>query len=616
MTDIAKLGFAISTEGLKDGQKELIDTAVAARKLEASEASLAVTSRKLDDVNKKLAKSTDLVERETLQATKASLASKQAMTVQSIAAQKLEMTTGKATKASGSFAHKSKQVAMQLSQVASQGSVTGNYLQALAIQLPDLALGFGALGVIVGALAGSLGVYLVDAMSASDNEAEKLLETIHNLTDGYKGLTAAQAEYISRQLAPKIEEETKKRDEAIKSAKNYTKWLAIAKKNLENMVVTQDQWGRDTSDEVMAKRKQKLKDNIKELSASLNDQVTIADTAQQQLKKYNKQVSDPTGSIEARNESVKNSILAMIDELSALELTNNELIKRRLMLEGATDAEIKSALAIQKSIDAEKAKQDQMRLAGQIGSVEGQLDPNAAVINAAVRRAEIIQAANDEDLENQEKYDRLKIKNAQKLSDDLIAIEKRTQQQNNQIITAGQEAALGYTGQLFGNLADIAKEGGEKQFQEYKNLASAQAVIAASLAAVKAYSEAPYPLNIALSTSIGALAAVQVAKIQGQEYQSSRASGGQATGRVLVGENGPEVLNLGSQTGYVSSNAETKGMMGGTNVTQVFQISAGVQGTVRSEILAAIPLIKKVAVQSVTQEARKGGPLSRAVGAR
>jgi len=45
-----------------------------------------------------------------------------------------------------------RQASMQLSQVAQQGAATGNYLQALAVQAPDLALGFGALGIAVGAL--------------------------------------------------------------------------------------------------------------------------------------------------------------------------------------------------------------------------------------------------------------------------------------------------------------------------------------------------------------------------------------------------------------------------------------------------------------------------------
>lgn len=40
---------------------------------------------------------------------------------------------------------------MQLSQVAQQGAATGDYMKALAIQVPDLALGFGALGIAAGA---------------------------------------------------------------------------------------------------------------------------------------------------------------------------------------------------------------------------------------------------------------------------------------------------------------------------------------------------------------------------------------------------------------------------------------------------------------------------------
>ncbi|MBB95580.1 MAG: hypothetical protein CML68_13445 [Rhodobacteraceae bacterium] len=48
-----------------------------------------------------------------------------------------------------------RQASLQLSQIAQQGAATGNYMQALAIQLPDLALGLGTVGVLAGALAGT-----------------------------------------------------------------------------------------------------------------------------------------------------------------------------------------------------------------------------------------------------------------------------------------------------------------------------------------------------------------------------------------------------------------------------------------------------------------------------
>ena len=47
-------------------------------------------------------------------------------------------------------------MAQQLSQVAQQGSATGNYLQAMAIQLPDIGLAFGTVGIAAGIAAGAL----------------------------------------------------------------------------------------------------------------------------------------------------------------------------------------------------------------------------------------------------------------------------------------------------------------------------------------------------------------------------------------------------------------------------------------------------------------------------
>ncbi|MFW8594950.1 hypothetical protein [Cribrihabitans neustonicus] len=106
-----------------------------------------------------------------------------------------------------------RQIAMQLSQVGQQGAVTGNYLQALAVQLPDLALGFGPVGIAAGAVAGVLGTTLIGAMGATEKETDRLGDSLSTLesavqalsldamaekygvvTDAVKGLTRAQAE--------------------------------------------------------------------------------------------------------------------------------------------------------------------------------------------------------------------------------------------------------------------------------------------------------------------------------------------------------------------------------------------------------------------------------------
>lgn len=50
---------------------------------------------------------------------------------------------------------------LQLSQVAQQGAVTGNYVQALSIQLPDLLIAFGTFGAVAGVAAGALSPLIV-----------------------------------------------------------------------------------------------------------------------------------------------------------------------------------------------------------------------------------------------------------------------------------------------------------------------------------------------------------------------------------------------------------------------------------------------------------------------
>lgn len=92
----------------------------------------------------------------------------------------IERASNKIGKGSGGATNGLRQMSLQLSQVGQQGAVTGNYLQALAIQLPDLALGFGPLGVLIGAAAGSLSVFALSSVGAAD-DAETLEEAITSL---------------------------------------------------------------------------------------------------------------------------------------------------------------------------------------------------------------------------------------------------------------------------------------------------------------------------------------------------------------------------------------------------------------------------------------------------
>ena len=70
----------------------------------------------------------------------------------------------------------------QLSQVGQQTMATGQFVNALAIQLPDIGIGFGALGGAVGLLAGIALPLLVNAFSGTETNALSAKDAVDEFT--------------------------------------------------------------------------------------------------------------------------------------------------------------------------------------------------------------------------------------------------------------------------------------------------------------------------------------------------------------------------------------------------------------------------------------------------
>lgn len=155
-----------------------------------------------------------------------------------------------------------------------------------------------------------------------------------------------------------------------------------------------------------------------------------------------------------------------------------------------------------------------------------------------------------------------------------------------------KDLEISTTADMFGNLSEIAAAGGEESFTTYKRMAQAQAAVSAALAisnALAAPTGNPV-LNGAMAVTVGALAGVQIAAIEQQEYTGARAMGGQvsANNSYIVGEQGPEIITMGAQGGFVTPNHK---LGGGENVTVVNQIGNGVTGNTRAEIISLMPSI-------------------------
>lgn len=82
-------------------------------------------------------------------------------------------------------------LSFQLSQVAQQTMVTGNLTRALATQLPDMGLAFGAVGAAAGVLAGIALPLLMESLGDTTNAADKMADALDELVKMRESLSSS-----------------------------------------------------------------------------------------------------------------------------------------------------------------------------------------------------------------------------------------------------------------------------------------------------------------------------------------------------------------------------------------------------------------------------------------
>ena len=268
-------------------------------------------------------------------------------------------------------------------------------------------------------------------------------------------------------------------------------------------------------------------------------------------------------------------------ELEELEKRKTEQKKEQLQLQRDFTAELDREL--QAELAAIDAKNKAQAFVGDIAS-GGDTSPEAKAAAQAEGRIATIQQYADQELITAEQAAAAITDVELQKQAELTRIANEGAEKRKQFSQQATQSTLGAFGDLFGNLADIAKEGGEKTFKQYKMLASAQAAISAALAIANVLANPliPYPLNVGLAASVGALAGVQIAKIQSQQYSggSGKLYGGpvQAGGMYPVTEDGrPEILKQGnrqyllpgSRGGEVISNKDMQQAGGGGTIVNI-----------------------------------------------
>jgi hypothetical protein len=262
--------------------------------------------------------------------------------------------------------------------------------------------------------------------------------------------------------------------------------------------------------------------------------------------------------------------------------------------------------------DAREAESRRQRFLSDVTSLENALDPAVAATRRWADQQALLLQALDASVISQERYnelvaasDELFRKATEKNVEYLTGIERQTRENDNLARELGFtfqsafEDAILRGEKLRGVLAGIAQDIARIVMRQTVTEPMARLVMG-GLSAASSWLFGGAPGDIrgpGGSTSI--------------PFGGPRALGGpvEAGSAYLVGEQGPELFMPG-QSGRIVPNGQT----GGTVVNQTIQISVGVAQTVRAEIAALMPAIKRQTVDAVADARMRGGSFASAMG--
>ena len=192
MSDFATLVLASDSTGLTQGEAALNSIAATAVKTEATvvKATRGMSTGATSVAVAVKAASTSEVVSLAAVAREAQTSAKSVTTALGAVERQAITTAVAVNRSAGVMAGGARQLGMQLSQVGQQTMASGNFLQALAIQLPDIGLAFGTVGIAVGLLAGIALPLLGKAFGSGASAADQMAEANSRLGDSISALRA------------------------------------------------------------------------------------------------------------------------------------------------------------------------------------------------------------------------------------------------------------------------------------------------------------------------------------------------------------------------------------------------------------------------------------------
>ena len=484
----------------------------------------------------------------------------------------------------GGLGRNAGQAGIQIQQLVGQIQGGTSPFVALSQQAADLGfvLGVPLAGAIISIGAVIAGSLIPNLLDSTDN-TEELTEALRKLEE-QQGLTGNQAVFLASQTQEEIrakqeriealEAETKAEQELIKARTTAgigtdTSQFAVPRSATENQERYSDAIEESTT--VIERNRAEIDKLRAEIQQQEEQLARYSDGAQEALEVQQRlaettvdlaqkveiaRVAQEQGELAATQLALAYKLgLESAEELPLqLQLYTKTLYENEQAQRAATEA-AREQLQVDREIA--KAREAFMRLQSDL-AVDTAEDPAIARLEQQLQqRLELIEEyrLTGELAEQDARQAYLDAEEA--FQNQVTALQEKAAQERNRI--ADQETqyreqqlqnTLTATGDIFGNLAEIARAGGEETFAAYKVLASAQAGISAALAILQVYADPNIPtqLKFPLSATIAGITGAQVAQIAAASYGGARALGGQvrAGGSYLVGERGPELITASS----------------------------------------------------------------------
>lgn len=485
------------------------------------------------------------------------------------------------------------QVGHQVQDVAVQLQMGQNAMLVFGQQGSQIASLFGPGGAMLGAVlavGAALSMALLPRLFGATEAAKSLKREMKDLATNFDKLTEAQKALVRANVKKQIEDNNYLIKQQQRELADLTS-ITLSFNRILSMDTAEEEAARkrvlsaeiDTLKQAnidLGKSIDHTTDIFEKENAALEKQINTYGMSTNEIKKYELQQAVLRGELELTEELHLLSHIAQLDRLAEAAAAREADIAAKQEEAAQEEMRLGQKDRLINALDLEIAKAQ--------GVTQSNLEARISVADLTEEERGLIQAKMDKlQLLDQEKAKMAK----------LAAWEKKSATEKGAHL-AGEAA------KSFGAFAHNSKKAARLQ----KTVQVAQAVMNTITGATAALDDYPVPINFAMAAMTVAQGMGMVSQIKSQSFDGGGFTGNGTRQGGVDGKGGFNAILHPNETVIDHTKGQS---MGGVVVNQSFNISTGVEQTVRAEIQNLMPQITNITKNAVAEAKMRGGAYSK-----